>query len=184
MKTFVHRRLFVRLQSATAVIVACCALPAISAGAPRFPSHCTNTEKILFSCKLRGSAKYISLCGTNLLNAPDAYLVYRFGRLGKKEFSYPADSDGSLQRFRTTHYFRAQVDRRTVSFTNSNVTYDIFRNFEGEELLSHRDAGVTITVVGEEKPSKILQCRSPYFDALEKLDGVVLKGPGYLGDDE
>ncbi|GFO63988.1 hypothetical protein [Geomonas paludis] len=71
-----------------------------------------------------------------------------------------------------------------MSFTNAKVTYEIFSNFEGEESRPQRDAGVTITVAGEKKGSKTLHCGAPYFDRLEKLDGVVLKGQEYLDDDE
>ncbi|QWV92093.1 hypothetical protein KP004_12770 [Geomonas oryzisoli] len=169
--------------SAVIAIVLCIPLE-IFAGTPAFPSHCTSTETVVFSCKVRSSQKYISLCGAQSLRASDAYLVYRFGPLGQKEFSYPRDLAGSIQKFRATHYFRARVDRRAVSFTNAMVTYEIFSNFEGEESRPHRDAGVTITMIGEKMGGKTLQCSTPYFDRLEKLDGVVSKGRDYLDDDE
>ena len=160
------------------------ALPGTSAGESSFPSHCAKTETVVFSCKLLRSEKYISLCGSQSLRAPDAYLIYRFGTLDQKtKFAYPADVTGSLQKFKSAHYFRAQVDRRDVSFSNSTGTYNIFSTFEGEEAPPYREGGVTMMMAGKRKGITLL-CTTPYLDKLELLDGVVGKGGGYLDDDD
>lgn len=160
------------------------ALAASYADAAQSYSHCTNSETVVFSCKVRSSPKYISLCSSKSLHASDGYLTYRFGPLGRKELEYPANTDGSIKKFKTSHYFRAQVDRRDISFTNSNVTYDIFSNFEGEESPSHWEGGITIIRAGKSTSGKTLYCASPYIDKLELLDGIVMKGPDYVDDEK
>lgn len=167
-----------------AVFTVSLTLEGTSVGESSFPSHCAATETTVFSCRLRSSDKYISLCGSRPLRASDARLVYRFGVLGRVEFAYPSQTAGSLKKFRTAHYFRAQVDRRNVTFTNSNLNYEIFTDFEGERSRPSREGGITITTTGRKNVPQALYCVTPYLDRLELLDGVVLKGHDYLDDDE
>jgi hypothetical protein len=153
------------------------------AGATEVPSHCSKNETDVFSCKVRSSDKYVSLCGSKPLNGPRPYLVYRFGALGRTEMSYPTDTAGSLHQFRSSHYFRAQVDRRSISFSRSGVTYDLFSNFEGEASPPQREGGVIITMAGKKAGFKTLHCAKPYFEKLELLDGILQKAPDIDDDD-
>ena len=101
-------------------------------------SHCGESEKTYFSCKVRGSAKVVSLCGApNLLSGSqedlqNGWLQYRFGVLGKPELVYPAQKKGSVFAFLGSWSQHKQISPQdtwgfdeTLSFRNGTAEYAI-----------------------------------------------------------
>jgi hypothetical protein len=51
------------------------------------PSHCSATERVIFSCST--GAKLVSVCAAGELSAGAGSLSYRFGPAGQPEMTYP-----------------------------------------------------------------------------------------------
>jgi len=121
-------------------------------------SLCARDERIIFSCPVRKPAKIVSLCASKDLTSDRGYLQYRFGMPGKVELEFPKDRTGTQQRFQYTHYFRAQVDLTSISFTNNGYEYAITDDYNGEEKPAQSVQGVSVTAPG--KPKEVsLTCR-------------------------
>ena len=122
---------------------------------------CLRDEQVIFGCVLRGSGKYVSLCGSKKLTHEQGYLQYRFGLPGAIELEFPKHKDHTQKQFKYDHYFRARTDRTEISFTNGGYTYIIFDDYEGELTTNgevktdatqpdYYEAGVTIEHSGKE----------------------------------
>jgi hypothetical protein len=147
--------------------------PVLAEDTNALPSHCSGTERVIFSCEIKSSGKYLSVCASKSLDGEDKYVQYRFGSLGATEFEFPAVRARSVEKFKINHYFRAQVDRRDLIFMNKDVRYMVFSHFEGEEKPSLKEAGVTVQKGKADRNWKTLKCTSSYIDHLEDLDNVV-----------
>lgn len=122
---------------------------------------CTASETVYFSCQTTG-AKSVSLCGAGPGN-----LQYRFGKPGKPEFSFPSDGKAGARDMRLAHYFRHQVDRTEVSFSNHGNEYALYDYTEGGK----RSAGIrVVTPAGKEVD---IACSKPIHSRLGELDGVL-----------
>jgi hypothetical protein len=143
-------------------------------------SHCSDSELVVFSCQIKSSKKYLSVCASRSLDGTGRYVQYRFGPLGKMELEFPADRTNSVEQFKLTHYFRAKVDRRDLIFTNNNTKYVVFSHFEGEEMPPQNQAGVRIKDRSEHTSAKTLLCASAFYDRLETLDDTVQPDPDSL----
>jgi hypothetical protein len=164
------------------VIIICCAGAAASTA--QTPSHCSASEAAIFSCRIKGSTKILSLCGSKQLSKDTGYLQYRFGPPNAVELAFPKEKKDSLSQFLYFHYFRAQVDRTSVSFKNGGYKYSIYDDYEGEEKPAKTDRGVTVDKE-ETSPteSRDLKCTGPVISRLGQLREVIAcdKGDG-LGD--
>ena len=140
----------------TMCLFTCCLAAGLVGGnlADNFEAHasllkvgslCGKGEKVVFSCSVKGSSRIVSLCSSIKLTKTEGYLQYRFGLPGKIELEYPKERAGSLKQFEYSHYFRAQVDRTTISFSVNGYSYSIFDNYEGEEKPIVWDEGLTVT---------------------------------------
>ncbi|MEP6880504.1 MAG: hypothetical protein ABI866_00855 [Dokdonella sp.] len=110
------------------------------------PSHCGGNEDIVFTCSLQRNGKIVSLCASkHLLNAKSGgSLAYRFGKPDAVEFEFPKESAHSPGSFRYSHYFRFQTDRTKVFFENEGFRYDIFSDYDGEEI-PQSSVGIRVT---------------------------------------
>jgi hypothetical protein len=163
------------------VIIFCAVVPASTV---QTPSHCSASEAVIFSCKIKGSTKILSLCGSERLSKDTGYLQYRFGPPDAVELTFPKAQKNSLAQFLYLHYFRAQVDRTYVSFKSGGHKYSIYDDYDGEEKPAKRSRGVTIENE-ESGPSKErnLECAGPVISHLEKLKMVIpCDKMGGLGD--
>jgi hypothetical protein len=149
--------------------------PASARGADIAQSHCSQSEEIIFSCKI--GSKMMSVCSSKSLVSKVGYLQYRFGRLGALEFTYPRDIKSSIQRFKLSHYFRAKVDRWELSFENKDMQYRVFSYLEEEERPPMRQGGISISRFKSAESSKSLYCSDGYADHLERLEGIVQAAP-------
>lgn len=122
-------------------------LPTIAYGAG---SLCDNDEQVLFSCSVGKAGKLVSLCGSRKLEKGVGYLQYRYGTPKNIELTFPSAKSGSLEKFRYVHYFRFQVDRTFVSFSNGGFEYSVFSNYDGEEEPPVQEEGV---MVSKKKPA-------------------------------
>jgi hypothetical protein len=155
---------------ALAFVVVCCA----TASAVQTPSHCSPSEAIIFSCRIKGSTKVLSLCGSKELSKDTGYLQYRFGRPGAVELTFPEEKRNSQAQFLFDHYFRFQVDRTEVIFKNGAYTYSIYDSYEGDEKPASRHRGVTIeNESGAGPENQDLECTGPVISRLVKLEEVI-----------
>lgn len=153
-----------------AVIGLCVVSPAF-ADAP--PNLCGNGEHVYFTCETASRGRIVSLCGRTDGAKASGWLQYRFGRRGAIELEFPAVRDGSLQRFRYYHYFRALVDRTGVTFDNGAYTYSLFDHHEGDVEPAEDLSGVEITKAGSDtEPVRIL-CRMPVVSGLAALEDAL-----------
>jgi hypothetical protein len=103
----------------------------VQAAAVYAASHCTASEVDYFSCKVKGSSKVVSLCGSELYD-PDsatrragAWLQYRFGYLGRPELVYPSEKPDSLRAFTGEHVAPYSESVDTVWFKRGAATYGV-----------------------------------------------------------
>ena len=133
-----------------------------SASQPRklqFGTLCEAGERIIFSCPVKRPAKIVSLCASKNLTNERGYLQYRFGLPGNVELEYPKERTGTQEKFRYSHYFRAQFDLTEISFTNGGYEYQITDDYNGEEKPAQLIQGVSVTAPG--KPKEVsLSCRT------------------------
>jgi hypothetical protein len=121
-------------------------------------SLCATNERVIFSCPVKRPAKIVSVCASKDLASDRGYLQYRFGLPGKVELEYPKDRTGTQQKFKYSHYFRAQFDTTSLGFTIGGYEYSVFDDYNGEEKPVQSSQGVSVTAPG--KPKEVsLVCR-------------------------
>lgn len=130
-------------------------------------SLCARTEQVIFSCRVKQSAKrsqksplkIASLCASTDLDKESGYLQYRFGLPGKIEFEFPRLRTGTQQMFQYTHYMRFQVDLTEINFQIDGYQYQIFDAYNGEEKPVVSEQGIKVTVPGKVREVSFV-CRS------------------------
>jgi hypothetical protein len=132
---------------------------------------CQPDEQVIFSCDLKGSGKYVSLCGSKNLTREEGYLQYRFGRPGAVELEFPKDKDSTKKQFTYDHYFRALVDRTNISFVNGGYTYTVFDDYEGDVKPEIREAGVKVERSGKDTT---MRCKGRAMANYQGLDEILI----------
>lgn len=82
--------------------------------ATELESLCKRTEKVYFSCSIKGGEKIVSLCGSKELRDSDknyGYLQYRFGQVDNLELEFPKALGKGIRKFKYAEYHRFQVER-------------------------------------------------------------------------
>jgi hypothetical protein len=125
---------------------------------------CAKDERIIFSCPVKRPAKIVSVCASKDLTSERGYLQYRFGLAGKIELEYPKDRTGTQQKFKYTHYFRAQVDLTEIGFTIDGYEYSVFNDYNGEEKPPISSQGVSVTAPGKPKEVSFVCGAKPKAD--------------------
>ena len=133
---------------------------------------CTQSEKVLFSCSVKRSAKLVSLCASADVSRTRGYVQYRFGTPGKVELEYPAEKGGSQDKFEYYHYFRAQFDETEISFSSGGYRYAIFDDYNGEMRPAVSSQGVRVEDPGNSKKST-LECQGRAKAAYGDLDQIL-----------
>jgi len=108
-------------------------------------SLCRRDEKIVFSCTVTKAAKIVSLCSSKQLAKEQGYLQYRFGLPDKIELEYPKQRGRPQDAFEYSHYFRAQFDTTSISFSLNGYEYSIVDDYNGEQKPAQHSQGITIT---------------------------------------
>lgn len=94
-------------------------------------THCVPPETTFFSCKIAGTQKIASLCGTAFKHpgessfSDDSWLQYRFGRLGAIEFRYPNSKRDSISKFQGEFHRSIEGSDNSLWFSNNGITYSI-----------------------------------------------------------
>lgn len=145
-------------------------LAALSSSAFAADTHCSKDEQVLLSCQLAKSNKVVSLCASTDLAKDQGSLVYRFGKIGKPEFTFPENPKESLAAFTYSHYFRAQVDRTDISFKNKEVEYQVFDYYDGETKPEYQQG---VRVLAADGTETTLLCDKKIDAHLENLRGVI-----------
>jgi hypothetical protein len=112
---------------------------------------------------MKGSGKIASLCGSKQLGVDGGYLQYRFGKLPIPEMQYPIEKKGSLKQFAYEHYFRALVDRVTISFSNNGHDYEVFSDQEADQKPPILERGVRVHAAGKIDKVTTLLCGPQYL---------------------
>ena len=136
-------------------------------------SLCDANERIIFSCKIKNSTNTLSVCGSQNLSKEDGYIQYRFGRNGAIGLEYPAEKEISRSSFLFSRYTRFQVSRLTFSFSNNNVNYTIFDNYDGESRPNIKEKGVAISGKGLENKNIKLLCDKGALSNLDDMEDIV-----------
>jgi hypothetical protein len=136
------------------------------------PSHCSASEAVIFSCRIKGSAKILSLCGSKQLGKDAGYLQYRFGPPEAVELAFPNERGNSLAQFEYRHYFRSQVDQTSVNFKNGGYTYSIYDDYVGDIKPSETRRGVSVDKTSPAEHHD-LECTGPVISHLAKLREVI-----------
>lgn len=138
-----------------------------SEGALQRDSLCSNSEHIIFSCRIKGQAKVsparpekiVSLCASSDLDSERGYLQYRFGLPNGIELEFPKSRQSTQQMFTYTHYFRFQFDLTEISFSIDDYEYSILDDYNGEEKPPIILQGVSVKTRGRTQDS-MLTCRT------------------------
>ena len=139
-----------------------------SVDASAFGTHCAPDETIAFSCSVSAS-KVVSVCLVEGSNRGPFAVSYRFGPLGTPELVFPSSAIGSARKFRYAHYFRYQVDRTELSFSNAGADYTVFDYFDGKDAPTFT-RGINVSVNGKERE---LRCKGAVVSHLTELQSVV-----------
>lgn len=107
-------------------------------------SLCEKSEKVIFSCTIKKSAKVVSFCSSVNVTKDQGYVVYRFGLPGKIELEFPKTLSGTQASFKYSHYLRAQVDETEISFTSEGYRYAIFDDYYGDQNPAIHQQGVRV----------------------------------------
>lgn len=136
-------------------------------------SLCRAEEQVIFTCVATGSAKFVSLCSSRLLDHRRGYLQYRYGKPGAIELQFPQARANTQLAFRYAHYFRAQVDRTEISFDNQDNRYTLFDYYDGEVKPAIAVAGVRVGKHGTKGRETELRCQSRPASKLGYLETVI-----------
>lgn len=136
-------------------------------------SHCSNNERVIFSCPIAKSNKVVSLCASPDLSKTKGHLAYRFGAVGNVELEHPSTPAGSAKKFRHAHYSRYQTDRFEVSFSIGQFTYSVFDYYEESEKVKERRGVHVSPGEGAAATEITLSCVGPVTARLHKLEDIV-----------
>ena len=140
---------------------------------------CESGSVPLFSCEASGGKKYIELCASSPVAAPDGFLEYRFGALDKDgnersvELVFPSSRSGSLQRFYGATYTKTGVYTQSIRFTTGKASYEVFTEARG---MATTAAGVRVRDLGAGKTATVACSERPRF-YIHELKGLVACDP-------
>jgi hypothetical protein len=137
---------------------------------PRAETLCLSNERTIISFQIARSLKIASVCEGRM----QAYLVYRFGKPGKSELTYPAKLDAaSWIKFEFSGYARGggiQNDATgdySIAFDNAGFRYVIYQSWR----LANGDYDIGVTVMESKKPVVSMSgVRSTQVGSLTLLD--------------
>ncbi|MFD0739829.1 hypothetical protein ACFQZQ_11100 [Lysobacter koreensis] len=129
---------------------------------------CQSDEHVVFSCGIERSRKTASVCASPDMNDSQGHIVYRYGRPGRVELTYPEIASGSFSKFFYAEYTRPLLTRQTLRFINKDHEYLIEVENNSEE--SPHTYGAGISVSGPRSLELELKCAS---DGLTGIDANV-----------
>lgn len=134
-------------------------------------SLCGKNEQVIFSCLMQKSAKLLSLCGSQELDAQKGYVQYRFGNPGKIELEYPAERKDTQSAFSYSRYTRPLVTYLSLRFETNGYEYSIHQDDVEDIKPAVRESYISIAAPGKEAVE--MKCRQPVNGSLMKLEDIV-----------
>lgn len=131
---------------------------------------CPDGEKIYFSCKTKKS-KLISLCAMEA-NGSTSSLTYFFGSIDNPELTQTASSENHFEPFRFNHYFRYGANYFRVSFVRGGYRYEIYKDYDMEEVPVKR-SGIIVSSVGGESKEVDIECSREASGDLSPLSSIL-----------
>ncbi|MBN3759473.1 hypothetical protein [Burkholderia sp. Ac-20365] len=125
---------------------------------------CTAQESVVFSCTT-DKLKVIALC----LNETNPLLFYRYGKLGRVEFSYSRRPD-SKSGFLFNQYFRYRFDYKRIYFVMGGYEYSVYRRYDADQK-PNPDYGLIVSENGDEKAK--VACQSHVIDNMSKAINIL-----------
>lgn len=107
------------------LMLACAFFPAMAA------SHCAKGEIDYFSCKIKGSEKSVSVCGTTFRDdaepgiSDDAWIQYRFGKPGKPEMTFPEKKQPLQKNFTGEFILANGAKLYALQFKRGQYAYEV-----------------------------------------------------------
>jgi hypothetical protein len=117
------------------------------------PSHCSQSEELVFSCQTAGNDKVLSICAAPSLGATSPRIVYRFGRMGRVELEYPKKKISPASAF----WFSPESNGGTLRFASGKTAYELVADATSATLFVYLKDGSKPMPIG---------CRSPVAGGL------------------
>jgi len=119
---------------------------------------CERNELVQFSCRIKNSAKTVSVCSSKILNENFGYLQYRFGTPKKIELTFPSERKNTLSKFTWESHRPYQGRYDALIFVNGEYIYTIYMA-DGSD--TDPSSGVTISKDGTAKTTREFSCARP-----------------------
>jgi hypothetical protein len=111
------------------LLSACLGMPLVASA----QTHCSKNEVEYFTCKIGGSQKVISVCGSAFRDSTyataeivdDAWLQYRFGKPGNLELVYPEKHPPLLGHFSAEFILANDSRLYALKFKRGSYNYEI-----------------------------------------------------------
>jgi hypothetical protein len=87
---------------------------------------CYAHEEIYFSCPV--DKKTISICASGNISPKNGYVQYRFGRPGKPELEYPAESNPPMNKFSISDFHGGNVNSVHLKFKSGKYIYVVYQS--------------------------------------------------------
>lgn len=139
------------------VLLSACLIAPLVAGAQ---THCTKNEIEYFTCKISGSEKTVSICGSVFRDSSsaiaeivdNAWIQYRFGKLGDLELIYPATHHPLLRHFSADFILANDIRLYALKFKGGSYSYEVLYSpgFRGVTV-EGRGSNVKLPCDGEPK---------------------------------
>lgn len=141
--------------------------------------HCKGGEVTYFSCQVKSSRKFISICGSKFFDdklekrIDGAWIQYRFGELNKTELVYPLEKIGSVDKFTAEYQKHYQMQSYSLGFKIGNNEY----NIDIDESAEREFYGISLTTNGKEIeiPCKDYPQSSDQATSSNNFRGLVIK---------
>jgi hypothetical protein len=130
-------------------------LPTVSLAAETL---CERNEVVRFSCRIKNSAKTVSVCSSKILNEDSGYLQYRFGTPKKIELTFPSERKNTLGEFTWESHRPYQGYYDSLGFVNGEYMYTIYM---AVGLDTEPSYGVTISKNGTAEITREFFCAQP-----------------------
>lgn len=139
--------------------------------------HCKGGEVTYFSCQVKSSRKFISICGSKFFDEKlekridGAWIQYRFGELDKIELAYPMEKIGSIDKFTAYEDFKMQSSFLVFNVGKNEYSIDNDWNSEMEFF------GVRLNANGKkiEIPCKDYPQSSDYYPSANNFRSLVIE---------
>jgi LysM repeat protein len=138
-------------------------------------SLCRPVETVIFSCRLDGDGRLVSVCASPDVSATTGYLAYYEGAAPEAiAFRYPELPAGSQEAFRYAEQTAPDRAFRSLSFAVGDTAYTLFDDYDATGEGTRRSAGVEL--LPPDGAAQQLLCGEPATHNLLALAPLVPAG--------